>query len=134
MIEEAIRDFLLAQSAIFAIVSERIFNLSRSVKTKYPAITFQSTSARRLGHLDQSVETVIPETFLVTCWSALNKEVKDLSVLVEEALSSSSFVSSNAAIQSSEMTGDRGSGFSKDSRIYSQTKEYEIWYDRSLLT
>lgn len=84
-IEYAIRDYLLADSAIVAHVSARIYPMALPQKPTYPAIVYARISGPRLHHLGGASGRALPRLSL-HCWGGDYDQAKALAGLVRARL------------------------------------------------
>lgn len=88
MIEETLKNILLANSAVAAVVGERIAPIIRSTEDDIPAITYAGEEPSKRRALDGSYEKMVRHTFEIECWHLSYDEAKALSYLVINTLRS----------------------------------------------
>lgn len=82
-IEQVIHDYLLDDTAVGAIVNERVFAVRLPQKAPLPAITYRRIAKRRIQSHD-GPSLAVP-LFSFTCWGTSEKEARQLRSAVASA-------------------------------------------------
>lgn len=81
MIEAAINELLTGDSAITALVGDRVYYMRSPQNAVYPNLTYQRRSTQRNRHLG-GPSGLARATFQVDCWASTQKAARQLAELV----------------------------------------------------
>jgi len=130
-IQEGLLDYLLDQSAITAIVSQRIYPMVVPQGQPLPSITLQKISEQENYHLGGTTSLRVAR-MQIDCYAATPKAASDLSELVRTAMSTQRLLMGTVEVTSvfrenSRDTNERSDNGS-DPGDYRNSTDYMIHY------
>lgn len=137
MIESALRTYLLARSAISALVGDRVY-LERVVQgDTFPRITLGTTDAEP-QYYQSGVHDLVDRRVSIEAWGLTDTSAKTLADKVRDALSGFSGLMGEHWVPSCEIESIQDSyvppADASDDGVYVVTISFRIWHDEPLPT
>lgn len=126
MIEKSLRDYLISNTALMALVTGGIhLDRNNSAKDNYLVIDINSNSYEYSNHGEQSQ---IDCQIQVNCYSSSKTQVKAIEKALKQTLNLASFTDEYVKVQSVYKQSSLPS-FEPDTRLYSEACDYLVYYN-----